>query len=154
MNDSLRVQLRPSRALVIAVVVGHLLALAAAVAGLPPVAVAFAATGLALSLVHYWRWATHRAPSSVAALELGSDGRLAVAGPAAAWHPAVLRHAAVPAGWLAILVARDGAGRSRSAVILPDALEPEAFRRLRVMLRWRDNPEIGPRPKGTDDAQG
>jgi toxin CptA len=153
LNESLRVQLRPSRALAIAIVVGHLLALAAAFVGLPPVAAGFATAGLALSLVHYSRWATHRGPSSVAALELWSDGRLAVAGPAGAWRPAALRHAAVPAGWLAILVARDDAGRSRSAVILPDALDAEPFRRLRVMLRWRATPEIGSPQEAIDDGR-
>lgn len=153
MSESLQVQLRPSRALAIAIVVGHLLALAAAFAGLPPVAAGIAAAGLALSLAHYWRWATHRAPSSVAALELGSDGRLAVAGPAGAWRPAALRHAAVPAGWLAILILRDGSGSSRGAVILPDALDPEPFRRLRVMLRWRATPETGSLQEANDDGR-
>jgi hypothetical protein len=63
-----------------------------------------------------------------------------------------LRHAAVPAGWLAILIARDGSGSSRSAVILPDALDPEPFRRLRVMLRWRATPEIGSLQEANDDG--
>jgi toxin CptA len=152
LSESLRVQLRPSRALAIAIVVGHLLALAAALAGLPPAGAGFATAGLALSLAHYWRWATQRAPSSVTALELWSDGRLAVAGPAGAWSPAELRHAAVPAGWLAILTARDGSGSSRSAVILPDALDPEPFRRLRVMLRWRATLEIGSLQEANDDG--
>lgn len=154
MSDSFRVQLRPSKALALAVGVGHLLALAAAGVGLPPVAGAFATAGLALSLVHYWRWATHRAPTSVAAIEVWPDGRLAIAGPAAAWRPAALRHAAVPAGWLTILVARDDAGRARCAVILPDALDPDAFRRLRVMLRWRATPDSGSPPAAADDVRG
>ncbi len=153
MSESLRVQLRPSRALAIAIVGGHLLALAAALAGLPPVAAGIATAGLGLSLAHYWRWATHRAASSVTALELGPDGRLAVAGPAGAWRPAALRHAAVPAGWLAVLIARDGSGSSWSAVVLPDALDPEPFRRLRVMLRWGANPETGSLEVANDDGR-
>jgi hypothetical protein len=34
-------------------------------------------------------------------------------------------------------VARDANGRSRAAVILPDAADAEDFRRLRVWLKWR-----------------
>ncbi len=153
MNASLRVQLRPSKALALAVGAGHALALAAAGAGLPPVAGAFAAAGLVLSLVHYWRWATQRVPSSVAAIEIWPDGRLAIAGPAAAWRPAALRHAAVPAAWLTVLVARDDAGDSRCAVILPDALDPDAFRRLRVLLKWRAAPDGTSPPTAADDAR-
>lgn len=151
MNDSLRVELRPSKALALAVAGAHLLAVAAALIGLPPAAAVIAAAGLALSFAHYWRWARLRTPSSVVALELCSDGRLAIAGPAAGWCPAVLRHTAVPAGWLAVLTARDASGASRSAVILPDALDPEPFRRLRVMLRWWAAP-VGPLPHASDDG--
>ncbi|MFO1363351.1 MAG: hypothetical protein U1F45_12900 [Burkholderiales bacterium] len=97
-------QLRPSRTLACAVVLAHLLALAAAGTGLPPAAAAVATVGLLLSLVHYWRWATHRTPAAVAALELRPDGGLAVAGPGPgpAWRPAALRYVAVPASWLAL----------------------------------------------------
>ena len=137
MNDSLRVQLRPSRTLTGALVVGHLLAAGAAATGLPSAAAALVVLGLGLSLLHQLRLATHRSALAVAALDLASDGRVAVADPAGAWLSAELRHSAVPAVWLALLAARDTAGRSRTAVILPDAVDPEAFRRLRVWLRWR-----------------
>jgi toxin CptA len=140
LNDTLRVRLQPSRALALAVVAGHLAAAGGAAFGLPTVAAAVAGAGLAVSLVHHWRWAAQRSPRSVTALELGADGRLALAGPGAAWRPAELRYAAVPTWWLAILIARDGAGRSSSAVVLPDALDAETFRRLRVALRWRAMP--------------
>ncbi len=153
MNDSLRVQLRPSRTLACAVVLGHLLALAAAGTGLPPAAAAVATVGLLLSLVHYWRWATHRTPAAVAALELRPDGGLAVAGPGAAWQPAALRYVAVPASWLALVIARDDAGRDRRALILPDALDPGSFRRLRVLLRWRTIPAVEPRCGIAGDAR-
>jgi toxin CptA len=152
LNDTLRVRLQPSRVLALAVVAGHLAAAVGAAAGLPLAAAAVAGAGLAVSFLHYWRWATQRSPQSVAVLELAVDGRLAVAGPGPAWRPAALRYAAVPTWWLAILIARDSAGRSRSAVILPDALDPETFRRLRVALRWRAMPGRAAAPVAADDG--
>jgi hypothetical protein len=73
----------------------------------------------------------------VSALELDAGGGVAVAGPASDWSPARLLDAAVPVPWLAVVSLRDGLGRRRTAVVLPDSLAPEAFRRLRVWLRWR-----------------
>jgi len=137
LNDSLRVQLRPSRTLATALAVGHLLALGAAATGLPGAAASLVVLGVGLSLFHHLRLAMHRSSLAVVGLVLSADGRFAVADPAGTWLPAVLRHSAVPAAWLAVLDARDNAGRSRTAVILPDAVDPEAFRRLRVWLRWR-----------------
>jgi toxin CptA len=137
LNDWLRVQLRPSRTLAIALAVGHLLALIAATIGLPTAAASLVVLGLGLSLFHHLRLAIHRSALAVAALAFSADGRFAVADPAGAWVPAELRHGAVPAAWLAVLAARDHAGRSRTTVILPDAADPEDFRRLRVWLKWR-----------------
>ena len=151
MNDSLRVQLRPSRTLAVALAVGHLLALVAAATGLPSAAASLVVLGLALSLYHHLRLAMHRSALAVAALTLSADGRFAVADPAGGWLPAELRHSAVPAAWLTVLAARDRTGRSRTAVILPDAVDPEAFRRLRVWLRWRmTSPARGREGANTD----
>jgi hypothetical protein len=44
---------------------------------------------------------------------------------------------------------RDALGRRRSAVVLPDSLDPDAFRRLRVWLRWRTPGD----PPAADSAQ-
>jgi hypothetical protein len=48
-----------------------------------------------------------------------------------------VRSAVVPVPWLAVVTLRDALGRRRSAVVLPDSLDREAFRRLRLWLRWR-----------------
>lgn len=154
MSDSLRVQLRPSRTLVAALAVGHLLALGAAATGLPGAAASLVVLGLALSLVHQLRLAMHRTALAVAGVDLGSDGRFAVADPAGVWVAAELRHSAVPAAWLAVLAARDHAGRSRTAVILPDAVDPEVFRRLRVWLRWRLTSPANGREGANTDGPG
>jgi toxin CptA len=137
LSDRLRVQLHPSRWLAATVIVAHAGALAAAVAGLPAPAAAIVAAGLVASVVEHVRRALHRSALAVSALELDAGGGVAVAGPASDWSPARLLDAAVPVPWLAVVSLRDGLGRRRTAVVLPDSLAPEAFRRLRVWLRWR-----------------
>jgi toxin CptA len=135
LNPTLRVRLRPSRTLVAAIALAHLAAAAAALA-LPGAAAAIVVAGAVVSAAWHLREALHRAPRAVAGLELGADGRVAVAGPAGDWSAARLRTAAVPASWLAVVTLQDARGRRRSAVVLPDALDRDAFRRLRVWLRW------------------
>ena len=130
-------QLGPSRRLAAAVIVAHAAALAAAVAGLPAPAAAIVAAGLTASAVEHVRRALHRSPLAVAALELDVRGGAAVAGPGGDWSSARLLDAAVPLPWLAVVSLRDALGRRRTAVVLPDSLAPEPFRRLRVWLRWR-----------------
>lgn len=129
--------LRPSRTVAGAVVVGHAAALAAASVGLPPLAAAVVAAGLALSAVHHLRLVLHLAPEAVAALEFGPEGRCAVAGPGGAWQEAAVCAAAVPASWIAVLVIRDSRGTKRPVVVVPDGADRDGFRRLRVWLRWR-----------------
>jgi toxin CptA len=140
LSDSLRVTLRPSRTLTTVLAAGHGLAIVAAAVGLPPLAALIVAVGLGLSALHHLRVAAHRSPLAVAAVEVSADGRLALADPDGSWLPAEPRRAAVPAGWVAVLVARDAGGRSRSIVVLPDAADADAFRRLRVWLKWRAPP--------------
>jgi toxin CptA len=137
LSDRLRVQLGPSRWLAATVIVAHGAALAAAVAGLPAPAAAIVAAGLAASVIEHVRRALHRSPLAVAGLELDAGGGVAIAGPASGWSPARLVDAAVPVPWLAVVSLRDALGRRRTAVVLPDSLAPESFRRLRVWLRWQ-----------------
>ncbi len=133
--------LRPSRTVVAAVALAHVAALAAAVVGLPPAAAVVVAVGLALSAIQHLRLALHRAAGAVSAVEFGSDGGCAVAGPDGEWREAAVCAGAVPAGWLAVLVVRDSRGTRRPVVVVPDSAEPEGFRQLRIWLRWR--PAVG-----------
>lgn len=112
-------------------------------AGLPIPAAVVVGAGLGLSAIHHLRLAAHRAPRAVVELEVAADGRLALADSSGNWLPADLLRATVPTGWLAVLVARDVAGRLRSAVVLPDAVDADVFRRLRVWLKWRIPPSDG-----------
>jgi hypothetical protein len=146
LNDRLRVRLGPSRWLAATVIVAHAIAVAAAAASLPAPAAAIVAAGLLASAIEHVRRALHRSPLAVAELELGAGGGVAVAGPASDWLPARLVDAAVPASWVAVVGLRDALGRRRTAVVLPDAIEPEPFRRLRVWLRWRPPAAAGGEP--------
>jgi len=137
LNDRLRVQLGPSRWLAATVIVAHAAALAAAVAGLPAPAALIVAAGLLASAIEHVRRALQHSPLAVAGLEFDAGGGVAIAGPATDWSPARLTDAAVPTPWLAVVRLRDALGRRRTALVLPDALAPESFRRLRVWLRWR-----------------
>jgi toxin CptA len=146
LSDRLRVQLGPSRWLAATVIVAHAAALAAAVATLPAPAAAIVATGLAVSAFEHVRRALQRSPLAVAGLELDAGGGAAIAGPASDWSPARLLDAAVPAPWLAVVSLRDALGRRRTAVVLPDSLASEPFRRLRVWLKWRPERAGGGEP--------
>jgi hypothetical protein len=120
----------------VAVAAAHAAAALGAAVGLPPLAAGIAAAGLALSAAHQLRVVLHRAGSAVVAVEFAEDGRFAVAGPDGAWREARVIAAAVPASWLAVFVARDAARATRAAVVAGGSVDPEAFRRLRVWLRW------------------
>lgn len=154
MNDSLRVQLRPSRTLAAALVVGHLFTRVTAATGLPSAGASRVALGLGLSLFHHLRGALHGSARAVAGRALSADGRFAVADPAGAGLPAALRRSAVPATWLAVLAVRERMGRSRAAVILPDAADPEGFRGLRVGHTWRITFQADAREGANSDVPG
>lgn len=67
-----------------------------------------------------------------------SELRLRPAGDATqAWQHVQRWETALLTPWLVLLrVQPPGARRARTLAILPDSLPPEAFRRLRVWLRW------------------
>lgn len=53
------------------------------------------------------------------------------------WHRGVLAHPCFVAPWLTVIRWLPGRARlARSIIVMPDALEAERFRRLRVLLRW------------------
>jgi len=148
LNERLRVEVHPSRWVAAAILASHGLAVAAAIISLPPVAALIVLGGLGLSVAYHVGLAMHRFPLAVTGLELSADGALAIQGPGGSWLTGRLSAAFVPAPWLAVLTLRDSLGRARVLVVLPDALDPEAFRRLRVWLRWRDPRTV---PAASDD---
>ena len=144
MNGTRRVVLRPSRGVAIAVAAAHAAGAIGAVVGLPPLAAALAAAGVALSAAHQLRVVLHRAGAAIVAVEFAVDGRCAVAGPDGEWRDARVVAAAVPASWLAVFGARDSTRATRAAVVVADSVDPDAFRRLRVWLRWGLPPAARP----------
>lgn len=59
------------------------------------------------------------------------------------WHLAELATGSLVWPWLCLLKLRQG-GRSITIAVLGDSLEPTAFRRLRVWLRWKAVTTAGP----------
>jgi len=120
---------RPA-ALCAAVSFMHLLGLACAFIALEGLALGLVCAGVLLSwgaeTLRLWRQSGLR-------LVGRPDGGLALAGATGA---VTVEGGLVPAPWLAVLELRDGQGRRTAILVTPDRVEAEAFRRLRVWLRW------------------
>lgn len=98
----------------------------------PLVLLLFAATLYAV-LHDAWR----RLPWSVTALQLAADGSLRCMRRDGRWLSAQVQDSSCVTAWLTVLDLRlSGARFRRSVVLLPDCLEAEAYRKLRVWLRW------------------
>lgn len=77
-------------------------------------------------------------------LKLHADGRLEWREAAASWQSATALPGSTVSVWLCLLAYRtEGERRARHLTILPDSLEGDDFRRLRVWLRWRAGVEGG-----------
>jgi toxin CptA len=85
----------------------------------------------------YWRAALHRGAAAVRELRLAPDLILVAAmadGRLVAGH---VRASTYVGSWMTCVVWRpDGAWMSRTILLLPDMLQADEFRRLRVMLRY------------------
>lgn len=85
-------------------------------------------------LNHAW----HGLRSSIVGLEVSEDCRVEILDRGGALHPAELLPSSVVMPWLTLLNLRQAGRRwPRSLVIVPDRVDPDPYRRLRVMLRWR-----------------
>lgn len=134
-----QVDFRPSRQLALALAAAHLGA-AAAVASvdLPLAVTALLLLAVAASLAwSIYGSALLRTAHSIVAVDLGEGRALAYRTRLGDWHKAVLSGSTFVAPWLTILVLRAPDSRlARYAVIVPDRVSAEDFRRLRVFLRW------------------
>jgi hypothetical protein len=133
------VTLRPSRLLIRVIIPLHLLAgCAIALSALAPAWQWAAIPALALSAWHCTR------PQTPIRLKCGRDGKLARDG-ATGWREQVLLPPRVVLPGLILLRAHDPeANRDNTLLILPDSIDKETFRRLRVWLRWQAG---GPSPQ-------
>ncbi|TMG78788.1 MAG: hypothetical protein E6H77_05720 [Betaproteobacteria bacterium] len=142
MSGAVRFQLKPSPALAIAIVAGHIAAAAAVYMALPRAAgVALALALVALGAAAAWSRALLRSRSSVRAIEVGgpqatfelaSGERLSAI---VATRRYVTRH-------VVALPLRGGLGRT--LLVTGDMLSAEEFRRLRIWALWNRLPAARP----------
>lgn len=94
--------------------------------------------GILLQVAYYIaRDVLLRLPWSITALELSSEGVMRCMTCAGNWTDAAVLGDSFVAPWLTVLNLRLPERRfSRHVVMLPDAVDAEAYRRLRVWLRW------------------
>ncbi len=130
MTTLLQCELKPSRRLRHSQTALHGLALLGLVlADLPWPAKAMGAVLVAISL---WR---RQRVQAVVALRCQADGRLEL-GQDQNWQAVELLPGSVVWPWLCVLRLQADR-RQQTVTVLPDSLEVEKFRRLRVWLRWR-----------------
>jgi toxin CptA len=132
-----RVVLKPSPALAAALLALHGLAAAAALTSFSGASLWLILTGLAVSAACSIADALLRLPSSVLWFDLHEEGRGRWQDRAGREH-SILK--VIPT-WLGagmvVLGLNASRWKTRWLVLLPDAAEAEALRRLRVWLKWR-----------------
>lgn len=129
--------MQPSRRLRQVLAVLHGLALAGLLlAALPAWGRAVGAAAIVFS---YWRV---RRPQAALTLRCQADGSLTI-GQGDAWQAVALQPGSLVWPWCCVLRLR-GDDFRRVLTVLPDSLDGETFRRLRVWLRWRAG--VTPKP--------
>lgn len=90
------------------------------------------------SLAHsLWRFAFLRSPRSVIALELKDRETAIVQQGDETWHEGKVLGTSYVSPLLTVVNLRlDGHRLTRHIVVVPDNIDPEEFRKLRVTLRW------------------
>lgn len=136
----LKIEIHPSRHLAILLGIAHTAAAGISlVVDMPTPARLLLMLGIAASFVHaLYGPALLRAGGSIIAVELGEGGKLSVRTRRGGWHAATLRDSSFVASYLAVLNLKlEKAYFAHHVVIMPDSMDAEDFRRLRVWLRWR-----------------
>jgi toxin CptA len=136
----LRVSLRPSWILAAILTIAHGAAIAViALLSVPLWLQVIVIAALVASLVFETRkTALLRAPDAVIALEIASDDLLSVQTRRGDWIECEVLGSTCVIFFLAIVNLKEqGSGRVKRAVILPDSIDAEDFRKLRVWLRWK-----------------
>ena len=140
----MKITLRPSRILTAILVLAHGAAIAmVALAGMPFWLELIAIAALVASLVFDVRQtALLRAPDAVITLEIASDDKLSIQTRRSEWIECEVLGSTYVTSFLTILNLKGiDSGRNTRAVILPDSLDAEDFRKLRVWLRWKRGPQ-------------
>ena len=142
----MNITLRPSRILTAILVLAHGAAIAMVVlAGMPLWLDLIAIAVLVASLVYDLRkTALLQAPDAVIGLEITSDDKFSIQTRRGEWIESEVLGSTYVTSFLTILNLKViDSGRTTRAVILPDSLNAEDFRKLRVWLRWKRDPQSG-----------
>ncbi len=136
----LNVRLKPSWYLALWLCVAHAIAIGMVLALPLPIGLKLVTTlVICISLVFYFmRNARLAAPNSIIALEVKEDCTCAIETRSGKRLDCILLPTSYVSVSLTILnLKADGEMLARHVVILPDSLNPEDFRKLRVLLRWK-----------------
>ena len=142
----MKITLRPSRILTAILVLAHGAAIAiVALAGMPLWLELIAIAVLVASLIFDVRQtALLRAPNALITLEIASDDKLSIQTRRGEWIECEVLGSTYVTSFLTILNLKViDSGRNTRAVILSDSLDAEDFRKLRVWLRWKRDPQRG-----------
>ncbi|HKY02440.1 MAG TPA: protein YgfX [Burkholderiales bacterium] len=137
MSPILKLDCKVSAALSAAVLLVHSIALFCVWISLPWPAALLTSAGLVLSGWAHWNSIRHKA---LRRIEWRADG-LSLATTDHAVQKLAYEGGAAPGPYWALLRVRSGSGRIRQFFISADALDPPAFRKLRVWLRWHPSDE-------------
>jgi toxin CptA len=140
----IQLNLKPSRLLAIILAVASTGACLIVVSMPLPLWVKLAAVILvSISAVHHVRDLLLRRPGSLVSLEVNSKGELHVMRRDGEKVLAAVLPDSVVLPWLTVLNLRlDKSRWRRHVLITADRAEPDAFRQLRVWLRWGRHPEL------------
>ena len=145
MTHPLVIELRPSRRLLVFLVVAHVAAILAGIAGLPAIPATFVSAALVLSLLGQLQVARLGRSGSVKALQIAADGQVQIRDPKGGWHRVLLAGHAFATAWLVILPLDAPSGGRHTVVLLADSAAGDDLRRLRVWLQWGQTARGGDR---------
>ena len=139
-------KLQPSRYLAVILIAAHGIALAALFPLALPVwaKVALAPLILFSLMYHLRRDAWLSAPSASVELALEGDRVVLATRGGEQLAGQILRDSLVTPFLTILNILPQGVRLARSVVILPDSLDAESFRQLRVCLKWGSNPKPQP----------
>ncbi len=137
-SPSLNVTLEPSRALTTLLLVAH--AASGILLAILPLPIGFKAVGIAVIVIAAWhyvrRYGLLNTRSAIRELRLLSEGKLEIL--RGDWQSAKVVGEQFIHPMLTIIRCRaESSRRPIAIVILPDMLDAESFRALRVRLKWR-----------------
>lgn len=143
---SLRVELRPHRGFAVFLAAAHgMTGVLALLAPLPQPVHLVVPVLLAVSATHAIRRHALRSHArAVTALEFSDRRHCRAKLAGEAWVAATVEGSSTVSLWLTVINLRTAQGALCHAVIVPGVVEPDAFRRLRVWLRF--GPEISAPP--------